>query len=62
MKLHFLGALGLIGFFAAMFLPETLYRKLPNTLSEAKKFGKDQVVRSKFYNNILNENHNFKCP
>ena len=35
--------LGLIGGFAALCLPETLYRKLPNTLSEAKQFGKDQV-------------------
>lgn len=41
-----LGALGLIGFFAAMLLPETLHHKLPNTLHEAKKFGKEQVERN----------------
>lgn len=33
----------MIGFGAAMFLPETLHHKLPNTLHEAKKFGKEQV-------------------
>lgn len=27
-----------------MMLPETLYQKLPNTLYEAKKFGKEQVI------------------
>lgn len=32
-----------MGFAAAMFLPETLHHKLPNTLHEAKKFGKEQV-------------------
>lgn len=26
-----------------MFLPESLHHKLPNTLQEAKKFGKEQV-------------------
>jgi len=37
-----LGGLCFVGFFAAMFLPETLHRKLPNTVHEAKKFGKEQ--------------------
>lgn len=32
-----------MGFMAAMMLPETLHKKLPNTLEEAKRFGKDQV-------------------
>lgn len=36
--------MGVLGFGAAIFLPETLYHKLPNTLTEAKKFGKDQVI------------------
>lgn len=32
-----------IGFSCAIFLPETLHQKLPNTLNEAKMFGHDQV-------------------
>ena len=31
-----------MGFIAALLLPETLHHKLPNTLHEAKKFGKEQ--------------------
>ncbi|XP_070494612.1 carcinine transporter [Chironomus tepperi] len=37
-----LGGLCFMGFCAAMFLPETLHHQLPNTLHEAKKFGKTQ--------------------
>ncbi|KAJ6641583.1 Carcinine transporter [Pseudolycoriella hygida] len=39
---YLIGVLGFVGFIAAMLLPETLHHKLPNTMHEAKKFGKDQ--------------------
>jgi hypothetical protein len=32
----------LAGFFSALFLPETLHQKLPNTIQEAVNFGKNQ--------------------
>lgn len=38
-----ISGLTLVGFIAALFLPETLHQKLANTLQEAQKFGKDQV-------------------
>ncbi|CAO1419238.1 unnamed protein product [Diamesa serratosioi] len=37
-----ISGLTLVGFIAALFLPETLHQKLANTLQEAQKFGKDQ--------------------
>lgn len=42
-EFQILGALCFVGFCCAMMLPETLHQKLPNTLHEAKKFGKEQV-------------------
>lgn len=45
--LSILGSLCFIGFVCAMMLPETLHHKLPNTLHEAKKFGKEQVSKAK---------------
>lgn len=39
---YILGALFLIGGTSAVFLPETLHHKLPDTLEEGKLFGKDQ--------------------
>lgn len=41
-SLCFSALLSSVGFCCALFLPETLYHKLPNTLEEAQKFGKDQ--------------------
>lgn len=41
-----ISGLTLVGFIAALFLPETLNQKLANTLQEAQKFGKDQVRES----------------
>lgn len=41
--IKYLGGLCFVGFCCAMMLPETLHQKLPNTLHEAKKFGKNQV-------------------
>jgi hypothetical protein len=38
-----LGILCFVGFIATLLLPETLHHKLPNTLEEAKTFGKTQV-------------------
>jgi OCT family organic cation transporter-like MFS transporter 4/5 len=32
----------LSGVFSALFLPETLHQKLPNTIQEAESFGKHQ--------------------
>lgn len=37
-----MGSICFIGFASALLLPETLHHKLPNTLHEAKKFGKGQ--------------------
>jgi hypothetical protein len=46
---RFSAGLCFIGFVCAMFLPETLHHKLPNTLQEAKKFGKGQVSELYLY-------------
>ena len=40
---YILGALFLLGTVAASFLPETLHKKLPDTLEEARQFGKHDV-------------------
>ncbi|KAJ6635058.1 Carcinine transporter, partial [Pseudolycoriella hygida] len=37
-----IGALAFLGLIASLSLPETLHHKLPNTLYDAKKFGRDQ--------------------
>lgn len=37
-----IGALAVIGAIAALFLPETLHQKLPETLAEAQRFGANQ--------------------
>lgn len=42
---HASAGLCFVGFLCAMMLPETLHHKLPNTLQEAKKFGKEQVTK-----------------
>lgn len=39
---YILGGLFLIGGASAVFLPETLHHKLPDTLEEGKIFGRDQ--------------------
>lgn len=38
-----LSIVGFFGLVSALMLPETLHAKLPNTLEEAKNFGRDQV-------------------
>lgn len=43
---YILGGLFLIGGASAIFLPETLHHKLPDTLEEGKIFGKDQTFFS----------------
>uniref|UniRef100_T1P920 Sugar (And other) transporter n=1 Tax=Musca domestica TaxID=7370 RepID=T1P920_MUSDO len=42
---YILGALFLIGAIAALFLPETLHKKLPDTMEEARNFG----IHDKFF-------------
>lgn len=39
-----LGALSLLGAFFGIFLPETLHQKLPDSMTEARNFGADQVL------------------
>ena len=40
----------LFGGICGLFLPETLHQKLPDSLEEARKFGRDQVYgQSVFY-------------
>uniref|UniRef100_A0A8D8A2R7 Solute carrier family 22 member 5 n=1 Tax=Culex pipiens TaxID=7175 RepID=A0A8D8A2R7_CULPI len=34
--------IGLLGFVTSIFLPETLYQKLPDTMDEGRRFGKNQ--------------------
>ena len=46
----YIGLLCFTGFSCAINLPETLHQKLPNTLHEAKKFGKNQVLKLKCRN------------
>lgn len=41
-----IGMLSLVASTAGLFLPETLYRKSPDTLAEACVFGKDQEIWS----------------
>ena len=53
-----ISGLTLVGFIAALFLPETLHQKLANTLQEAQKFGKDQV-RIYLHLSLFISNH--KC-
>lgn len=43
LTIHFPGSMALAGGLSALFLPETLHQKLPNTMREAQNFGKDQV-------------------
>lgn len=42
-----------------MMLPETLHHKLPNTLEESKRFGKDQVIIFIFIKGIYILTNNF---
>ncbi|XP_053695803.1 solute carrier family 22 member 21-like [Sabethes cyaneus] len=37
-----MGLIGLLGLIASIYLPETLYQKLPETMEEGRRFGKDQ--------------------
>ncbi|XP_062535940.1 solute carrier family 22 member 21-like [Armigeres subalbatus] len=41
-----MGLIGLIGFVISIYLPETLYQKLPDTMEEGRRFGKDQAFWS----------------
>ncbi|EAT45535.1 AAEL003192-PA [Aedes aegypti] len=41
-----MGLIGLLGFFTSIYLPETLYQKLPDTMEEGRRFGKDQAFWS----------------
>lgn len=40
---YILGALFLLGSIGILFLPETLHRKLPDTMEEARQFGLNDV-------------------
>ncbi|XP_017864000.1 PREDICTED: carcinine transporter [Drosophila arizonae] len=42
LMLNTLGGLGIVGGIICLFLPETLYEDLPQTLSDGNNFGKDQ--------------------
>jgi hypothetical protein len=41
-NIQFLAGMTLAGTFSALFLPETLHQKLPNTIQEAENFGRNQ--------------------
>ena len=41
-----MGFLFVTGIFAALFLPETLHQRLPETLADAQNFGRDQYFWS----------------
>lgn len=43
---YILGTLFLLGGIGALFLPETLHKKLPDTIEEAKHFGRHDVSRT----------------
>lgn len=44
---YILGTLFLLGAIGAAFLPETLHKKLPDTMEEARQFGKQEASNTK---------------